>query len=388
MNIFDYLKWRGDLSFIVDPFNDVDNLVLSFLSYVDFQGILDNDKTMTIKELSDAYFKIHCHDDTKTTFSTTFNSPLVLKQMAETERFSDCKAYNYEYILHEETVEQFGAIMIDLPDGSTVISFRGTDDSIIGWKEDLMLSYGDIRSQFDALNYVNKNCRIFNKYRIIGHSKGGYLAIYTALNCYEPIRNNIIQIISNDGPGLRPESYSKENYEKIKDKYLLIVPEKDGVGTIYEMAENKKIVSCSSNNIISCHFITTWNVEGNKLVLASNHAYETDLTRKVILQFLKETDKKEREVFVEQLFIVLKQSNIESVVQFSKEGLPLVLNTIKNLLNLDDSAKKTGLKMVKALKDNLSKDLQKVISYRNHDLSAGIDSLINEYKNKLIKKKN
>ena len=39
-NLMDYLDWRGDLTFEQAPFNEVDNLILAQLVYVEFEGIV------------------------------------------------------------------------------------------------------------------------------------------------------------------------------------------------------------------------------------------------------------------------------------------------------------------------------------------------------------
>ena len=39
-NMMDYIDWRGDLDFSAVPLNEVDNLILCALSYVDFDGII------------------------------------------------------------------------------------------------------------------------------------------------------------------------------------------------------------------------------------------------------------------------------------------------------------------------------------------------------------
>lgn len=386
MNILDYLKWRGDLSFKVDPFNEIDNAILCSLSYVNFDSILNATDRLSIKDLADLYLKNNEINDNLKSITMLQIGPVVLRMMSMTDRFKDCYVYNYVSILHEHTTEQFSALMVDLPDNTTAIVFRGTDDSIIGWKEDFMLSYTDIVSQADALEYVNKNCKIFNKYRLLGHSKGGNLAIYAAVHCSDSIRNRIIQVISNDGPGLRPDSYPKENYEKLKDKYYLLVPEKDVVGVIYEMANNKKVVNCSSNSIINCHFLMSWNVDVNRFEQADSIKYETDLSRKVLLQILEQTKPEERKVFVDELFEILEESNITSLSQISSEGLSLLLKTIRTLSQMDEIAKKTASTIFNILTNNLSSDLFKALKRKTSDLNDNVDSLILEYKNKLNKR--
>ena len=144
MNFVDYCKWRGDLSFRQDPFNEVDNMCFAQIAYCELDDIFKGTEKLTLKEACDIYFSMH--DEREIDKSTSFSrlSPILMKEMAKTKRFGSCLVYNYADKLLPDSSKQFAAMMFDLPDESTVIAFRGTDDTLVGWKEDLMLSYGDI----------------------------------------------------------------------------------------------------------------------------------------------------------------------------------------------------------------------------------------------------
>ncbi len=383
MNMLDYCRQYGDRDLRKEPFNEVDSLLLCQAFYVEIEEFIREDARMTIREIYEAYLESGGEQRMKQVRILDRLSPLTLQLLASSKRFADCVVYNCRSIRHRDTAEQFAAVMIDLPDRTTAVVFRGTDNTMIGWREDLMLSYGDIASQKDAVRYVNSRCSIFKRYRLIGHSKGGHLALYAAVSCSPLIRARIMQIISNDGPGLRPGSYREKVLRRLAGKYDLIVPEKDGVGTIYEVAENKKIVRCSVRNLISAHNMLTWQIEGNRVMDSPDDSYQTDLTRKVIVQFLKETTVGQRKLFVDDLFDTLQNANIHYTSQFAVEGLPLILRTLRHLSQMDGEAKRTAAAMFRILSENLNRDLRTSVSRKGSDISEEIEEKIREYRSRI-----
>ena len=393
MNFVDYCKWRGDLSFKQDQFNEVDNMCFAQIAYCELDGIIQGNEKKTLKEVSDLFFATHDEEELKKSRSFSKLSPFLMRDMAKTNRFASCLVYNYSDKLLPDSTKQFAAVMFDLPDESTVIAFRGTDDTLVGWKEDLMLSYGNISSQFDALEYVNTHCTMFNKYRVVGHSKGGYLALYAAVKAKPAVKKRIIEVYSNDGPGLRENEYSDEDRDMLESKYKLIVPEKDGVGVIYEMARNKKICRVNVFNIISAHSMFTWQVEGTKVVEADKFKYESDLSREVIKDILKETTREERAIFVEELFRHLAEEQIDTITEFGNRGFPVIYSTLKKLTDDDQGSRVFAGKMLKIFSRNISSDLQQGISVGKDiviekvvDLSSDFSQTIMEKKDRVIEK--
>lgn len=393
MNFVDYCRWRGDLSFKKDPFNEIDNMCFAQIAYCELDGIIQGKEKKTLKEVCDIFFSLNDEEEMKKSKSFSKMSPFLMREMANTKRFGSCLVYNYSDKLLPDSTKQFAAVMFDLPDESTVIAFRGTDDSLVGWKEDLMLSYGDISSQYDALDYVNTHCTMFNRYRVVGHSKGGYLALYAAVKAKSSVKKRIIEVYSDDGPGLRENEYSVEDKDMLENKYKLIVPEKDGVGMIYEMAINKKICKVNVFSIVSAHSMFTWQVEGTKIIEADKFKYESDLSREVIKDILKETSKEERAIFVEELFRHLAEEQINTLSEFGNRGLPIIYSTLKKLTDEDMASRAFAGKMLKIFSRNIGSDLQQGISAKKNiviekvaDLGSDFSQSIMEKRDKMIEK--
>ena len=138
-NILEYLDWRGDIPFSVDGFNSVDNLILAMIAYTDFEGVLDEGEILGITDASEKYFQLHTEDEVMNTFFKM--APFVLKKAAETKRFGNIILENYVNIVDPECDEQFSAISYKRPDGTIYVAFRGTDNTLVGWREDFNLSF-------------------------------------------------------------------------------------------------------------------------------------------------------------------------------------------------------------------------------------------------------
>ena len=202
-NILDYLAWRGDLSFANDPFNSIDALILSCLSYVDLKKIVPGFGAgmITMEDAAGKFFKIHTDEELAKDKSLISFAPALFRTAASTERFKNARLCNFTDDTDISREIQFSAVEIDTEDGFPFISFRGTDDTIIGCKEDFNLSYMTVPAEDEASLYLQKvmdgrKC----KCRLGGHSKGGHLAIYAAAKVQENIQDKIERIYSFDGP--------------------------------------------------------------------------------------------------------------------------------------------------------------------------------------------
>lgn len=359
MNIIDYCKWRGDISMKYDPFNYVDCLTIAQMTYTPLDGLFPEHGVATIGELAEVLLKKkqECMDPN----SFVASAPTVLEAMAEGERFRNCKVYNYESILHEDITEQFAALMMDLPDGTTVVSFRGTDDTMIGWNEDLLLSYTETVAQHDALKYLNRNSKLFKKYRVIGHSKGGNLAIYSVVHSDKKIQDRVIQIVSCDGPGLRPDTYSREIFEKLSPKYVKIVPEYDLFGTIYDNARNKIVVKSAASGIMQ-HSAVNWQIIRNEFETVDDICRTSQLLKQGIQKFLDDTKPQEREIMIRQVFDSMKDAGIKNITDFADGGLPVVIKALKSVSTIDDVAKDTVNKLIKVFTDAYTIELGETVA--------------------------
>lgn len=361
MNIIDYLKWRGDLSFRQDPFNEVDNLCLCHMTYTVFDDFIDFNSKLTIKEVSDLFFLKHSEEEIKASKSFVADAPYTLRALAQSKRFKDLKIENFISILNEETTEQFCALQIDLGGGLIFVSFRGTDDTIVGWKEDFKITYEITEAQKSALNYVNKYLLKGRKYIFSGHSKGGNLAIYAAMNAPKRIRNKIESVYSMDGPGIADEFIDEKLYQEIKDRYIKIVPEFDVFGTIYDHCENLKVVK-SDAFFLNQHATTSWQVMGNDFEYVNDINNESKMIRDNLISFMNEVGLKKREDFVEVCFEALNELGVKNVSDMGKASLNALIRAIKKFAETDEENRETGYKLIRVFTDMISESFNVRIS--------------------------
>ena len=198
-NITDYLKWRGDLTFEQDPFNEVDNLILAQLAYVDLKDFIPSVKTgdkLSLEQVTADYFDLNSEQELDKVKTFIKDVPFFLREVAKYKRFKDIMLSNFVDIGEVREEKQFSAFDAELGDGSTYISFRGTDDTNVGWKEDFNMSFiSPVPSQIEAEKYVNQTVKSTSgKIRMGGHSKGGNLAIYAAVKALPRVKKNILYI--------------------------------------------------------------------------------------------------------------------------------------------------------------------------------------------------
>lgn len=323
-NILSYLKWRGDLSFKERPFNEVDNLILAAASYLDLEGIVPNlgqDKSITIAEASDLYFNNQYEVNIERSKRLSVIDSALLKEMAHSERFKNARLSNFIDNMDEVKYMQFSALLIELEDDTYYISYRGTDNSILGWREDFTISFQIVSAQLSALEYLEAviipNQR---KYRVGGHSKGGNLAMYAAMMCDDAVREQILQIYNNDGPGFCEEMPWTKNYQKIQEKTLRIIPEFSVIGMLFESQDTPVQIIGSSASGLMQHHPMTWEVEGSSFSSKPDLTRRCKLINEMINTWIENVDIEHRKSFTSDLFNALGAGGANLVVDLKKGG--------------------------------------------------------------------
>lgn len=313
-NIISYLKWRGDVTLQVCPFNEVDNLILSELAYLDFRGMIpdiESAQEVTSREVWDKYRE-----------KNGLNSSELLEVFAKSRRFETAVFSKYQDIYDTgEDGTQFAALKIGLEDGSCYIAFRGTDLSIIGWREDFRIGYEIVPAQRYAQEYLS---RIFacskEMLRIGGHSKGGNLAVYAAMMCPDKWKERILEIYNNDGPGLCQEFRVSEEYDKIREKIRKIVPEFSIVGQLFEDCETQIIVKSNTNGFLQ-HASLNWQVEGCSFIICDELDPKCRNYNELFDRWLEQVDIPTRKIFVNDLFGALLESGADTLDEIARGGL-------------------------------------------------------------------
>ena len=254
MNIFDYLNWRADVPLSHSPFNPVDNLIFAELIYTDFGGIVPADGTaLPLSEVRDRFFELHDREEVqaRAARSYTAKAPFLMDSLLRGERFADLRLCCYEAITDKDETSQFAAATFLLPDDTAYVAFRGTDGTVVGWKEDFILSYrSGTMGQLHALDYLTKVSELVSRpLRVGGHSKGGNLAVYAASLCSDPVRSHILQVWSNDGPGFREEVRVLNGYREIQPRTVLIVPDTSIIGLLLESDCSRQVVKSTASGL-------------------------------------------------------------------------------------------------------------------------------------------
>lgn len=352
-DMMDYLNWRGDLSFDVSPFNEVDNLILSQLAYVNFDGIVPGiayDESVTLTDACELFFKIHSEKKVLNNKSFIRLAPMVMKKMAETIRFKDVRLCKYVNNIDYTLEKQFSALHIILDQHTLYVAFRGTDDTLVGWKEDFNMSFmTTIPAQLEAVTYLNHTV-LTTPYDLIigGHSKGGNLAIYASVNCKSTIKERIITVYNNDGPGFNELMIASLSYQEMLPKIRTIIPQSSIVGMLLEHEEEYTIVKSKQTGIMQ-HDAMSWEILGTHFVYTDNVSKGSKILDTTLKAWLSNLNETQRAEFVDAFFSLLDATGAKTLSDLTGSKLGHINQIIKTFNALDDTTKEMLGKVIKAL---------------------------------------
>lgn len=319
-NLMDYLDWRGDLTFREAPFNEVDNLILAQLVYVEFAGIVPapgEEGTITVKEACELFFAAHDRKEIMERVSMTKTAAFVLEKMAQTVRFCNAQLFGYINDISTEEQSQFSVVCVRLDDKSIYVSFSGTDNTIVGWRENFNMGYlSETPGQLKAVDYLNHMVKEdWKKIRVGGHSKGGNLSVYASVKCDRNIQKRIVKVYSNDGPGFSEEMIQSKEYQRMLPKIKTILPESSIVGMLLEHQEKFEVVK-SSQSGIQQHDAMSWEVLGSHFVYVEEVAPQSILLDETMKKWIFQLTKEQREEIVDTVFSMLDDAKIYTVDDF------------------------------------------------------------------------
>ena len=331
-NIMDYISWRGDLSFEQSQFNEVDNLILACFSYVNLDGIsaVTKQKGIGLKKLTKEFMKLHTMKELEADKSFIRLAPFMMMKMAKSVRFGKCVVRYYVNDIVTEAEQQFAAMEIVLEDGTSYVSFRGTDDTIIGWKEDFNLSTGVVPAQKRAIEYLQKiSEHTDGMLRVGGHSKGGNLAIYGSVMC-KSAHEKILEIYSNDGPGFSREFQELPEMKEMMPKIIRIIPEYSIIGTLLEHEKEPVIVASSSKGLLQ-HDGFSWEVQGPALVRRDSLNKTALRFIEILHKWIDGMDTEQKRLLIEDLFATLQASGYENLSEVQSGGLKSLAAMVKRV---------------------------------------------------------
>lgn len=342
-NLNDYLLWRGDIPISSQNLNEIDALALTQISYMNFASAFADKNELSISEAT-KYLdeKNYIHDQFQHKRYNYF------VEMSKHIRFKDLILHDYVSILDKHKSLQFAAISITIDKNLEFISIRGTDLSIIGWKEDLNLSYSTpVPAQIEAKKYINNISKGLKKQLIIaGHSKGGNLAVYAATFAYKTVKRKLKCVFSFDGPGFENDVINSSQYKEISDRIYVYVPKNTLVGALMYNANFQKVVDSSAFGILQ-HDAFSWCLLGNCFIETSRCESSIKFGGEVD-NWLNRYDRNQREKLINYLFSILEKTGAETIKDINFNTL--MLTTLFETINeLDSKQKESIISIVKML---------------------------------------
>lgn len=309
-SILDYIAWRGDLSFSSSAPNEVDALIFSTLSYIPFRGSVERnpEKPVLLRQAAREFFDIPDPEG----YIRTQNDLELLKAAGESQRFGNIRIAEYRKIFIKERDTQFAAVTFLLDDGSIFISFRGTDNTLVGWKEDFSMCFRrEIPSQKLAKQYLQDVLMDHSgPVRVSGHSKGGNVAVYAVSQSVPVIRERILEVYNQDGPGFSEAFLEDPGYRQILPILHTQVPQSSVIGMILNRAEPIAIVKSNQSGIMQ-HDPFSWEVQGNRLVAVDSLSGNSIFLQLTIKNWLLGMDMETRVRMVDMLFDLLTSGDVE-----------------------------------------------------------------------------
>jgi len=354
-NLFDYLDWRGDLTLKQAPFCEVDNLILAELAFLDFTGIVPGPGEGAGILLSDAaeqfFDRYPSNEKIDMGVLVPDAIPKLLRKMAESNRFSGMRLNGFFNLLDPENTEQFAAITVETGDGMIYLAFRGTDDTLAGWKEDFMLAYlPEVPAQRHAIEYTARMARQYprRKLRLGGHSKGGNLAIWAGVFAPAAVQRRIGMVWSNDGPGFLPDIRVLPEYQQLSDRIVSIVPKSSVVGMLLNHQEEQVIVDSSQTGLLQ-HDGFSWQVMGAHFVRMDRVTRQSRLSDLVLKDWVDRMPIAQKKMFVDGLFDVLSASGAETLTDLKEDRLKNAAAMIRAMKDMDKDTREALIYAVKLL---------------------------------------
>ena len=324
-NMMDYLSWRGDLTLSSSPWNDVDSLIMACACYADLPAAEQGMLTWQQAALSIPRDRERSTDFIRQCY-------VLLERAAEYPRFAEVTLHTFVNEVDPERDIQFSAITADLPDGTRFVAFRGTDHSIVGWREDFTMAFeSPVPAQTEALHYLEKAAEAGKPLRIGGHSKGGNLACYAAAHASDPARALIHSVYSFDGPGLDDATIVSDGYARIRSRIHSYIPQSSVVGLLLAYHEDYTVVRANAIGLAQ-HDAFTWQVLGAKFVEADGVDRASQVVDQTVHAWLTQVSHDQRRVFIDALFDILEATKATTFTDLTSgpHHIPAILHATRN----------------------------------------------------------
>lgn len=341
-NINDYLLWRGDIPIGRKfEFNEVDSMIFARFSYLLFDKISMASKE-TISSISEKMKNI---DNEQFLYN---GDKELITNLGKSERFKELVVTDYVKINNKKIEKQFGAITIHISNREMYVSFIGTDMTLYGWKEDFNMAFMEnVPCQISGKEYLEKIARKYpmKQIRVGGHSKGGNVAIYSAITNSEKIQKRIIKVYNYDGPGFNQTIIDRYENDKIMTKIETYIPQDSIIGRLLNHKEKTTVVLSTEKGILQ-HDIYSWEVLKDDLIkLEKNTEISEDIDR-TVTDWLKTTSPEQRKIFIDSVFELLYSTDVTTFGELSQNFSLYVPKILRKYGEISAEDKKVMTKML------------------------------------------
>jgi len=367
-NIIDYV--RNELRTLREkPFSAVDSLVLSQFTYVNFTGLVpglfDDNPSVRICDLLKAEYleslfsRLHNVDSNRDLLIALGMSP----------RFRDIRMNYFVDEADTEVQMQFAAVTFLLDERTAYLAFRGTDGTLVGWKEDFNMAYiYPLPSQEAGLLYLNAVSGLLPKRMDVmvgGHSKGGNIAVYASMKCKKSFQKRIVEIYNHDGPGFSKEVVTGQEFDVIRDRTQKSMPQSSVFGILLHHQENVRVVESAGGTLMQ-HDPFSWCIEGDDFCYTQNLTGASETRHKTINQWLSTLSQDQRKLFIETLYQLVESTQATSIYELTDDWRKVASKILSTAKELDPETrkfvKKTFFELVRLSLQNIRLPIKKVVA--------------------------
>ena len=378
-NMLDYIKEFGHVSFEERAFSEIDALVLTELEYLPLEKVVPSDENgedfVTVKEIAE-YMQEHKQElFDENPMMITEERHEVSQVIADAPRFQSLKFFGVVSVWDKDTTKQFAAVTVEVEPSVRLVVFRGTDETLIGWKEDFLMTYSPlVAAQTDAKEYLAKQASLWDgDLMISGHSKGGNLAIYAAATQVEDVQLRIVDIFCFDSPGLYRSVLETKGYQNIVPLAMRYIPQDSLVGLMLESEVPYVIVKSNATGAMQ-HSAMTWEIEDGQFIKMEKLTKNSQLNDQTFKKWTESVSDEELELFWNVFFELLFSVGIDTVNDLYGQFMHYVQEFLKAAGNMDEEKRELLTRIALLLvstrfevwKDSL--DMSELVQFEMPDL--------------------
>lgn len=353
-NILDFIKWRGDIPFQNLPVGEVDALILSYLSYMCYEGLVGEDvlgEGVRVADAAGALLEREERARNSMSYSLKDDAKL-LALLVSSERFGEARLVGYVNRVDQETEKQFSAVTLLLGDGTAFISFRGTDNTVVGWKEDFNMSFETaVPAQLEAVAYLRHVSAQIDRPLILGgHSKGGNLAAYAGMFVQDEVRERIVEVYNFDGPGFNETVTASPAFSRVDMRIHTFVPHSSMIGILLWHHEPFTVVRSDGMGVFQ-HNAYTWQVMGGRFVTVSARTSNSHFADDTLKRWLRSLTPQMRRQTIDSIYALLNVSDGQRVGELFDARS--VLGIVRSAGSMDEATRNALLESFRLLGDAL-----------------------------------